>query len=336
MPPKEQLIQVQNLSKSFPLARDWWSRPTQSLRAVRDVSLDIYQGECLSLVGESGCGKSTLARLILNLIEPDQGSVIYKGQDILRLSPNALRKLRPELQMVFQNPFSSLDPRYKARDSIAEPLEIHWDYVLRTFHPNLPKQEYIESRVKELLGLVELDESVLDKYPHECSGGQNQRVCIARALALNPRLIIADEATSALDLSTQTHILDLIKNLQKQLSLSFLFIAHNLDVVKYISDRVAVMYLGKIVELATKEELFSNPLHPYTRALLDAAPIADPRQRDRPRVYLQGEIPKATEIITGCSFHSRCPLAMPECSHLEPELKLQEGSERKVSCLLFP
>ncbi len=290
------------------------------MQAVSHISLDIKAGECLTLVGESGCGKSTLARLILKLTEADGGSVIYKGQDILAIGDEDLRKLRPELQMVFQNPFSSLDPRYKVRDSIAEPLRVH------------KAKTNINQRVLELIKLVELDETILDKYPHECSGGQNQRVCIARALALNPRLVVADEAVSALDVSTQWRILRLMKRLQNELGVSFLFIAHNLGVVKYVADRVAVMYLGEIVELAPKDEIFRNPLHPYTKALINAAPIADPRARDRERIYLGGEIPKATDIPSGCPFHTRCPVAISDCSRVKPTFT--RHGETQVSCLL--
>ncbi len=351
----ETLIEIKNLSKSFPVAKDLWGRTTKSLQAVSHISLDIKAGECLTLVGESGCGKSTLARLILKLTEADGGSVIYKGQDILAIGDEDLRKLRPELQMVFQNPFSSLDPRYKVRDSIAEPLYVHWashceassraaerrgdpqaatNGLLRFARNDrsLTRDDIINQRVLELLKLVELDETVLDKYPHECSGGQNQRVCIARALALNPRLVVADEAVSALDVSTQWRILKLMKRLQSELGVSFLFIAHNLGVVKYVADRVAVMYLGEIVELAPKDEIFRNPLHPYTKALINAAPIADPRARDRERIYLGGEIPKATDIPSGCPFHTRCPVAIADCSRVKPTFT--KHGETQVSCLL--
>lgn len=343
----ETLVEIKNLSKSFPVAKDLWGRTTKSLQAVSHISLDIKAGECLTLVGESGCGKSTLARLILKLTEADGGSVIYKGQDILAIGDEELRKLRPELQMVFQNPFSSLDPRYKVRDSIAEPLQVHWrshcearsaEAIHNKDSNGSPRRsatrdDAINERVLELIKLVELDETILDKYPHECSGGQNQRVCIARALALNPRLVVADEAVSALDVSTQWRILRLMKRLQNELGVSFLFIAHNLGVVKYIADRVAVMYLGEIVELATKDELFANPLHPYTKALLNAAPIADPRARDRERIYLGGEIPKATDIPSGCPFHTRCPVAIADCSRVKPTFT--KHGERQVSCLLI-
>lgn len=320
----EALIQVKNLSKEFPVAKDLWGKTTKSLKAVNNISLDIFPGECLTIVGESGCGKSTMARLILRLIKADQGEVIFASKDLLRLGVNELRHQRQDLQMVFQNPFSSLDPRYKIRETIAEPL---------TIHKKMSKEE-VKARVLELISLVELDTSILDKYPHQCSGGQNQRVSIARALALNPKFIIADEAVSALDVSTQWKILELFKKLQRELDISFLFIAHNLGVVKYIADRVAVMYLGEIIELATKEDLFNNPLHPYTKALLNAAPIADPRQRDRKRILLHGDIPKPTDIPSGCPFHTRCPVAEARCSETKPFLE-SHGEKHFASCLLL-
>lgn len=318
------LLEVKNLSKAFPVKKDIWGRTTLTLKAVNNISLELHPGECLTIVGESGCGKSTMARLILKLIEADQGEVIFEGEDILKLKPTELRAKRQDMQMVFQNPFSSLDPRYKIADTIAEPLKIH---------RKMSEQE-INERVLELIHLVELDESILEKYPHQCSGGQNQRVSIARALTLNPKFIIADEAVSALDVSIQWKVLELFKKLQKELGISFLFIAHNLGVVKYIADRVAVMYLGEIVELASKEDLFNKPLHPYTKALLNAAPIADPKQRDRERILLQGEIPKPTDIPSGCPFHTRCPVAEARCSEIKPKLEFhQEGHQ--ASCLLL-
>ncbi|MDA0772312.1 MAG: ATP-binding cassette domain-containing protein [Cyanobacteria bacterium] len=317
------LLEVKNLSKAFPVKKDIWGRTTLTLKAVNNISLELHPGECLTIVGESGCGKSTMARLILKLIEADQGEVIFEGEDILKLKPAELRAKRQDMQMVFQNPFSSLDPRYKIADTIAEPLKIH----------RKMSDVEIKQRVLELIDLVELDETILTKYPHQCSGGQNQRVSIARALALNPKFIIADEAVSALDVSIQWKVLELFKKLQKELGISFLFIAHNLGVVKYIADRVAVMYLGEIVELASKEDLFNKPLHPYTKALLNAAPIADPKQRDRERILLEGDIPKPTDIPSGCAFHTRCPVAEARCSEIKPALE-SHGQGHQVSCLL--
>ncbi len=320
------MLSVRNLSKSFSVEKDFFGRTKKSLRAVHNLSFDLAAGECLSIVGESGCGKSTTARLILKLLKADQGEVIFDDVDLLNLSSAKLRSKREDIQMVFQNPFSSLDPRYKIFDSIAEPLVVH----------KKGDKQSIKKRVYELLDLVDLPKELASKYPHECSGGQNQRVSIARALALNPKLVICDEALSALDVSVQANVLELLKSLQKELGISLLFIAHDLAVVKIISDKVAVMYLGEIVELASVKEIFENPLHPYTKALIASAPIADPKKRDRERFYLEGEIPKPTEIPPGCSFHSRCPVATELCSVQIPAL-LQKSSgdaEHLVSCLL--
>ena len=320
---KAPLVQIKNLSKEFALEKNFFGKPSKILKAVTNLNLEIYPGECLTIVGESGCGKSTTARLILKLLEADRGEVIFQGEDILKLKGRSLRAKRQDMQMIFQNPFSSMDPRYKIYDSIAEPLRVH----------KRGNEAQIKERVAELLKLVELDETIADKFPHQCSGGQNQRACIARALALNPKFIIADEAVSALDVSIQWKVLHLLKRLQIELGISFLFIAHNLGVVKYIADRVAVMYLGEIVEIATKEELFSNPLHPYTKALLSSAPAADPRQRDRVKILLEGDVPKPTDIPSGCPFHTRCPVAVPDCSSVKPALEDKAG-EHLVSCLL--
>lgn len=323
---KEALISIKNLSKSFAAAKDFWGKTQKSLRAVSAINLDIYEGECLCIVGESGCGKSTLARLILKLIQADSGTVEFQGEDILQLEGSRLIAKRQDMQMVFQNPFSSLDPRYKIFDAIAEPLYIHRREMSKAA---------VRERVLELVNLVELDASIIDKYPHQCSGGQNQRISIARALALNPKFIIADEAVSALDVSIQWKILELFKRIQKEMNISFLFIAHNLGVVKHVADRVAVMYLGEIVELASKDDLFANPLHPYTQALIASAPVANPHKRDRAKVFLQGEIPKATEIPSGCAFHSRCPIAESRCSEVKPWLEPKGSQEAHlVSCLL--
>jgi peptide/nickel transport system ATP-binding protein len=319
----EVLIEIKNLSKTFPIEKNFFGVAKKHLRAVNNFSLDIKTSECVCVVGESGCGKSTTARLILNLIKPDSGEVIFQGKNILKLSSNELRKLRKNMQMVFQNPFSSLDPRFKIFDSIAEPLRVH----------KVMNEEKIRERVFELLSLVELDESFADKYPHQCSGGQNQRISIARAIALNPKFIIADEAVSALDVQVQWKILHLIDKIKKELGVSFLFIAHNLAVVKHIADRVAVMYLGEIVELGTKEEIFSSPQHPYTRALISSAPIPNPHERDREKIYLTGEIPKATDIPPGCPFHTRCPIAEAKCSEIKPKLE-KKSNGQEVSCLL--
>jgi oligopeptide/dipeptide ABC transporter ATP-binding protein len=303
------LLEVKNLSKSFSISKDggWGLRAKELLRVVRGVDLSIDKAEILVLVGESGCGKSTLARLITRLTEPDSGEINFEGEDFLHLHGSKLLNKRKSLQMVFQNPFSSLDPRFKIFDSIAEPLRIN-------------KEKNIKERVFELMQLVELDAEFASKYPHQCSGGQNQRVCIARAIACNPKLIIADEAVSALDVSIQWTILNLMLKLKRELGISFLFITHDLAVAKFIADRVAVMYLGKIVEIAAKDDLFHNPLHPYTKALLSSAPVPDPTKRDRERTFLYGEIPSASKIPSGCAFRTRCPECFEACEIDDPQL----------------
>jgi oligopeptide/dipeptide ABC transporter ATP-binding protein len=316
------LIKITNLSKTFTVSKNIFGQATKKLRAVSGINLDIIAGEILCVVGESGCGKSTLARLVINLIKPDSGSVEFMGQNIFSLKAKDLIQARQNMQMVFQNPFSSLDPRYKIFDTIAEPLKIH--------RKNLTKAE-IQKKVFELLKEVELDESIADKYPHQCSGGQNQRVSIARALALDPKFIIADEAVSALDVSIQYKILELFKRIQKEKNISFLFIAHNLGVVKQIADRVAVMYLGEIVELGRTKDVFEKPLHPYTKALISSAPLPDPHQRDRPKFFLQGELPKPTEIPSGCAFHSRCPIVQEKCLTAGPALEAK-SPDHLASC----
>lgn len=328
---KKPLLKVRNLSKNFSVEKNFFGKTTKTLRAVHNVNFEIFPGECLSLVGESGCGKSTTARLILNLIKADHGEVEFDGVELLSMNSEKLRQKREDLQMVFQNPFSSLDPRFTIFDSIAEPLIVH----------KKGDKNSIKKRVYELLDLVDLPEELATKYPHECSGGQNQRVSIARAIALNPKLVVCDEAVSALDVSVQANVLTLIKKLQKELEISFLFIAHDLGVVKMISDRVAVMYLGEIVELSTTKNIFENPKHPYTKALIASAPIADPTKRDRKKIFLEGEIPKPTEIPSGCPFHTRCPEEFEACFSEKPALqKLNSSSTHKeeqhqVSCLLF-
>ena len=326
-PPKP-LLKVKNLSKNFSVEKNFFGKTTKSLRAVHNVEFEIFPGECLSLVGESGCGKSTTARLILNLIKADHGEVNFDGDELLSMDSSKLRKKREDLQMVFQNPFSSLDPRFTIFDSIAEPLIVH----------KKGNKEFIKKRVYELLDLVDLTKELATKYPHECSGGQNQRVSIARAIALNPKLVVCDEAVSALYVSVQANVLQLIKRLQKDLNISFLFIAHDLAVVKMISDRVAVMYLGEIVEISSTENIFKNPKHPYTKALIASAPVADPRQRDRKKIFLEGEIPKPTEIPSGCPFHTRCPEKIEACLLQIPALKQLNNSgaqEHLASCLLL-
>lgn len=320
---EDALIEIKNLSKEFALEKNFFGIPKKKLKAVTNFNLKINRGECVCIVGESGCGKSTTARLILKLIKADSGEVKFQGENILKLDGKDLRDIRKDMQMVFQNPFSSLDPRYTVYDSIAEPLRVH----------NVMPEKDIEKRVHELLNLVELDESFAFKYPHQCSGGQNQRISIARALALNPKFIIADEAVSALDVQVQWKILNLVEKIKKEFEISFLFIAHNLGVVKHIADRVVVMYLGEIVELGTKEQIFNNPQHPYTKALIKSAPVPDPHQRNREKIYLEGDIPRATDIPSGCPFHTRCPDVESQCRQEKPRL-LMKKSGQLASCLL--
>lgn len=315
------LLEVKELKKYYPLTAGVVARHIGDIKAVDGVSFSLKEGESLGLVGESGCGKSTLGRTILRLEEPTGGRIIYKGADITRLDIRALRQLRKEMQIIFQDPEASLDPRMTIGQSICEPLVIH----------NIGDDREREEILAQLLERVGLEPHQANLYPHELSGGQKQRVGIARALALNPRLIIADEPVSALDVSIQAQILNLMLDIQQQLGLSYLFIAHDLAVIKYVAHRIAVMYLGKIVELAEKRELFANHLHPYTGALLSSVPSL--KAPHRSRVLLPGEVPSPLNPPPGCRFHPRCPRAMPVCSHEEPEL-IEVSPGHSVACHL--
>ena len=321
--PKDRLIEVQDLKKYYPVTAGLLAKQVAEVKAVDGVSFCIMEGETLGLVGESGCGKSTLGRILLRLEEPTAGKVLYEGNDIMTWDKRQLKEMRKEVQMIFQDPQSSLDPRMTIGDSIGEALLIH----------GMKNERERLERVEELLKQVGLEPEHAIRYPHEFSGGQKQRIGIARALAVNPKLIVADESVSALDVSVQAQILNLLMDLQHQLGLAYLFIAHDLAVIGHVSDRIAVMYLGQIVELANRTELFSHPRHPYTEALLSAIPIPDPHQK-RKRILLQGEVPSPVDPPPGCRFHTRCPKAMQICRQEEPKLQRRER-DHLVSCHLY-
>jgi peptide/nickel transport system ATP-binding protein/oligopeptide transport system ATP-binding protein len=319
---KKVLLQVDHLKQYFPVKTDSLFKPKTYVKAVDDVSFHLFEGETLSIVGESGCGKSTTGRAILRLDEPTDGKVFYSGANILELNKKEMRKLRGDLQVIFQDPFASLNPRQTVKQILNEAMAIQ-DVVEK------PKRM---ARMLELLGLVGLPAEALDRYPHEFSGGQRQRIGIARALAVNPKLIICDEAVSALDVSIQAQILNLLKKLQNQFQLTFLFISHDLSVVRHISDRVMVMYLGKLVEIAEKKALFDTPLHPYTKALLSSIPVPDP-SLIRDRVVLKGDVPSPIDPPSGCRFHTRCLFATEKCKAEEPALR-ELAPNHFVSCHL--
>ncbi len=314
------LLTVENLTKHFPVRQGVLQRTVGAVRAVDGVSFHILRGETLSLVGESGSGKTTTGRTLLRLIEPTSGQICFDGVDVAQLNKKALRELRKRIQIIFQDPFGSLNPRLTVYAMLAEILRVH----------RIVEKHAIRDRIFELLELVGLPAEAAQRYPHEFSGGQRQRIGIARALAVEPELIVADEPVSALDVSIQAQILNLLKELQQKLGLTYLFIGHDLSVVRHISDKIAVMYLGRIVEYGPAEMLFSQPVHPYTRALLAAAPIAHPAQR-QPRQHLQGDIPSPIQPPTGCPFHPRCPDAQPSCSSRVPAL-VEISPGRQIAC----
>ncbi|MFM9278852.1 ABC transporter ATP-binding protein [Paenibacillus jiagnxiensis] len=314
------LLEVSGLKKYYPLNKGWFFKKSGSVKAVDGVSFRVMPGETLGIVGESGCGKSTTGQLITRLQMPTEGRIVFQGRDLNELSEEEIRKARRDLQFVFQDPFSSLNPRMKIFDIVAEPLQVH----------GLAKGEALKNEVYRLLETVGLGAHLADRHPHEFSGGQRQRIGIARALAMKPKLIVCDEPVSALDVSIQAQILNLLKDLQQQFQLTYIFIAHGLPTVKHISDRIAVMYLGKIVELAGRDELFANPRHPYTEALLEAVPVPDPTLR-RERILLTGEIPGPSNPPSGCVFHPRCPYAQEICRTQAP-LLTEHGAGHFAAC----
>ncbi len=319
------LVRVEHLKMYFPIMRGIIQRHVGDIKAVDDVSFTIQRGETLGLVGESGCGKSTLGRSLLQLYRPTAGRVYFEDDDLTLLRGEALRRQRRKMQMIFQDPYASLNPRMTVGAIISEPLEVH----------NIAQGNERKERVQELLRVVGLNPYFVNRYPHEFSGGQRQRIGVARALAVNPSFIVCDEPVSALDVSIQAQIINLLENLQEQFGLTYLFIAHDLAVVRHISNRVAVMYLGKIVELTDRTELYRNPLHPYTQALLSAVPIPDPVvEEKRRRIILQGDVPSPANPPQGCRFNTRCPRVMDVCREQEPEFK-EVASGHQVACWLY-
>lgn len=317
------LLKVENLKKYFPIRQGMFARHVGDVKAVDDVSFELYEGETLGIVGESGCGKSTTGRAIMRLHEPTEGNVLFDGVELTKLNDEQMRKVRREIQMVFQDPYASLNPRHTVEKILEEPLIVH----------GIGNAKERQKKVHEYLEIVGLSSYHAKRYPHQFSGGQRQRIGIARALMTNPKLIIADEPVSALDVSIQAQVLNLMQKLQEDLQLTYIFIAHDLGVVRHISDRVGVMYLGRLVEIAGSELLYNEPLHPYTQALLSAVPIPDP-QFEREQLLLTGDIPSPSNPPTGCTFHTRCPHAMEKCKQVIPMLQ-QVKTGHSVACHLY-
>jgi oligopeptide/dipeptide ABC transporter ATP-binding protein len=314
------LLQVKNLEKKFAAKQTWFGR-SKYVHAVNGVSLELNEKETIGIVGESGCGKSTTGRCVLRLIEPTNGEVIFQGKNITTLSKSEMNKLRKDMQMVFQDPMASMNPKLNIREILSEPLIAH----------KIPTNQH-DQMLKETMKLVGLSESYLTRFPHELSGGQRQRIGIARAIILRPKIVVLDEPVSALDVSVQSQILNLLQDLQEELGLSYIFISHDLGVVEHIAHRVGVMYLGEMVEIGDREELFENPLHPYTKALISAIPKTDPDE-EKERVILKGELPSPSNLPSGCMFHPRCMYAKDNCKTEKPALREVEG--RKVACHLY-
>jgi oligopeptide/dipeptide ABC transporter ATP-binding protein len=317
---KEVLLSVREITKWFPVDDKLIGKPTSFVKAVDGVSFDVYRGEVLGLVGESGCGKTTISRSILGLIQPTSGSIVFEGQELMGMKKKQLRRMRSDLQIVFQDPYSSLSPRMQIGDTIAEPMEIQ----------KIGTRKERRQRVEELLEIVGLEKGFANRYPHEFSGGQRQRIGIARVLAANPKFMICDEPVSALDVSVRSQILNLLIDLKRDFGLTMLFISHDLSVVEYICDRIVVMYLGKVMEIAKRDDLYNNPSHPYTQALLSAIPVPDPTVK-RERIFLEGDTPSPVNPPLGCRFCTRCAKAQDICHTIAPELKkIEEG--HMVAC----